>query len=65
MKFTDSLKFKIVFAGFMLGIVIIVPLSVLSWQISNNLDASNEQIKLVQKQEESAKSQVTWVGVNA
>jgi methyl-accepting chemotaxis protein len=61
MKFTDSLKFKIVLSGFMLGIVVIVPLSILSVKISNNLDASNEQIKLVQKQEESAKSQVKLI----
>ncbi len=61
MKFTDSLKFKIVLAGFILGVVVITPLSFLSMQISNNLDASNEQIKLVQKQEESAKSQVKLI----
>lgn len=61
MKFTDSLKFRIVAMAVVLGTIIGSMLIKLSIDISDNLDASNAQIKLVQKQQISAKSQVILI----
>ncbi|MFT4926092.1 MAG: hypothetical protein ACI8WB_002190 [Phenylobacterium sp.] len=61
MKFTDSLTFKIGFFAVGFGTVIGGLLIWLSLQISSNLNASNEQIKLVQKQETSAQNQVKLI----
>ncbi|MFT5162798.1 MAG: hypothetical protein ACI9FJ_001375, partial [Alteromonadaceae bacterium] len=61
MKFTDSLTFRMGLFAATFGSIIGGLLITLSWQISDNLDASNEQIKMVKKQEQSAQSQVRLI----
>ena len=60
-RFVDSLKFRIVLAAGLLGVVVVAMLLFLSAKISANLDASNKQIEMVVQQEKSAQRQVELI----
>ena len=61
MKFYESLSFRIYAISTVLSVVVAILLIYLSVQIGNNLEASNEQILLVQKQDASAKKQIELI----
>lgn len=61
MKFTDSLKFKIIGSGVVIGIVLAGALFYLSVAIGKNLAASNAQIVMVDQLVASAKSQIELI----
>ena len=61
MKFTDTLKFRVIAGAAFFGGLIAIMQITLSLKISSNLSASNDQIKLVHKQENSAREQVTLI----